>query len=264
MLARVRGSTALVLLLPLLVSSVYLHACSSDDPVAPVEDAGNQEAATPAGNDGGGGGEASCEPSTPPRASRFVPYRPYQPGACTNAQLSGYYKTCLSDGRTAPSCAAFKEQNPTCFDCIDSDEDSPTWAAIVWFRKNMYSETNIPGCVAQQLKEPPSGEGCGAADGKFDDCARLACAGCRTEDTETARTALFDCLRDRAVDAVCAADLSRVNVACAEHIDPPPGDPTNLCFRTTASEAFDSFALRYIQHWCGPPPDGGIADAATD
>lgn len=252
----------LVFCCSLVLVSAALGACSSSpNEGSPLADAGDENAPPDARPPIDDGSAPACEPIAKDRASKWKPPLPRQPNACSPAQLEGYVQSCLYQFETPAVCDAFKKQNTACAGCIDSNEGDTRWGPIVWFRDRMYFDLNTGGCVALVLSDE-SETGCGAAEGHYQDCARIACRGCVTGSAQTDRDALFACLDSRQMRTVCATETANINVACADYLKPGPDNPTTPCF-VIDNESLESQVRRYITSWCSTPVDAG-ADAALD
>lgn len=126
---------------------------------------------------------------------------------------------------------------------------------MVWFQDRRWFDYNAPGCIAQRLHDT-SDDSCAVAEAKLRDCDQLACRHCLTENTQAARDTMFACQGSDGIRKTCAAEVAKVSVACAAHINPGPGDPVRVCY-PSANEPIASYFYRFITMWCG----GGASDS---
>jgi hypothetical protein len=260
-----RMRTIVILLAMQVLIGTALFACSSDEPAR-----------------GGDGGEAGidaplerrpptdvavddassvCAPQPIQGTPRFVPPRPWYQDACTAAQINGYVSSCLVADTSV--CDAFKQQNPTCFACIDSNDTDSSWGPVVRFADRSYSERNFPGCAANALGETGD-SGCGAAEALYEDCRRLACRGCLPIATQADYNALVSCGDRPEANKICASYNASRNVKCGVHLDLAPNDPVTVCIGTGMGSA--QYYRDLLALWCMPKPEGGLdgGDAGGD
>lgn len=247
-----------------LVASGTIGACSSSPEGSPGAEPGPADAtveATAPREASAQDAELACEPTALDGPPKWTPPLPRTPDACSPAEVEGYVQSCLYDFDTPAICEAFKKQNPTCAACLDSNDGDPRWGALVFFRQRMYFDFNYGGCVAHVLGDD-SEEGCGAAEGRIRECERMACRGCVNGSSKSEREALFACIRSQQMRTICAAEIAKWNVACADYVKPTPDDPLAACF-TIGNETLEDQVRRYLTSWCSVPVDAG-ADALTD
>jgi hypothetical protein len=66
-------------------------------------------------------------------------------GACTAAQIDGYFQACLASDSTTASCNTFKNSAATCASCV---APSGAQASGPIVKHGQISEENVGGCVA--------------------------------------------------------------------------------------------------------------------
>lgn len=251
-----RGLICLVLIGSSVLAAAGL-ACSSPESGSVADDAGTEvvDVSLPDVDPPG-----VCAPVAPDRPSRNVPPRPRDPSACTRAQVREYAQSCIVDLEKPSECDAYAKENPTCFACIHSTEDSPDFGPILMFRDRQYFDLNSPGCIAHQLGDY-SDTGCGATEGRFQDCARRACRGCSSDKTQDARDSLFACLDAEDLDNVCASEFAATAAACKGLKTKPPAPESMCLWDGNDAESFAEAILRYLDMWCSTVADAGTADA---
>jgi hypothetical protein len=118
----------------------------------------------------------SCDPHLP---DRWAPvWKPPSPrsAVCTKTEIDREYAGCSAPNTTRATCdAARANVQSTCVDCLYSDENDPTYRAIV-LSKTAW-RTNTAGCIAL-LEEGIAGLGCGAKVQAASQCADAACSTC--------------------------------------------------------------------------------------
>lgn len=200
----------------------------------------------------------ACVPTAFAGTARFVPSRRWHRDACTPAQVAGYVRSCLES--SSDVCAAFAKQNPTCFECAETDEREPEWGPIVIFANGSYFEENFAGCIANALDDL-SQNGCGGSQAQFEECRREACRGCLPIETQEDYDEFARCGGKKDITKVCATELARINVKCAEHLTPGPADPVLPCLGIGLDST--EYFRQYVSLFCtAATPDAG--DASTD
>lgn len=149
---------------------------------------------------------AQCVPNfaTPFTPIWHPPHAP-RPGACTKAQITNEYTTCISSSGSQSGCTALRN-NPThksCAECLNSRESDESYGAIIW-RMDGSWRTNTGGCVAI-LDRDMSAEGCGARVQSASACADAACDGCLpfSNFVECRQKSSAAACRVRYLDSIC-------------------------------------------------------------
>lgn len=178
-------------------------------PDAAIADASMPDTSTPL--DGGhdaGTDAGSCAPVL----TGFTPAThaaTRSPGACSAAQIQGYYDGCLGAAATTSACATWQATaSATCPPCLtgSSDPGGATWGPIVRYARTIAN--NQGGCLA--LDQP--GEAACARDLQAStECRHAACDSACTGATK----ADYDACVAAAQGGVCKAYVDSVNADCA-------------------------------------------------
>lgn len=189
----------------------------------------------------------ACTPQAPNRVPRWTPPTPFHQGVCTDAQVTAFLTACESAGREA--CKAFVAANPACAACALNLEQSSVWGPLVVDDTESYAFLNRAGCVANRIGDT-SASGCGAAEGRLDDCTRNACRGCLPLASPSADE-LGACTLAAADGEECRKERIDYRQKCSFYYDASdPESPGEFCIRQFTR-------LQYIRLWCTGAADGG-------
>jgi len=176
----------------------------------PLETRGSGIPAAGGGGGGGGGaGDAGSDGGCTPALGSFSPAA-YPPagtkGACTAAQVQGYYDACLGPNAGTQVCSTWPAANATCNACLfgATSPVGPSWGPILKYP--LVIAVNQGGCVALDL---PAASACASAlDGQLE-CVHAAC------DLECiASTAENQACLSAAQTGACASYTQTVTVSC--------------------------------------------------
>jgi hypothetical protein len=173
--------------------------------------------------------------------STFVP--PTKPNnQCSPAQLEAAIAACLSGQSTSTTCSAWQNQNAqnaTCFSCLFSDLDAPTYGAYFVYPGD-YATFNNAGCV---MLLDPCWEPCARVFESYVDCRYYSCASsCHT-------FAGIDACKPEADNCSCLAQAGD-DIAC-ENAIMQARSPAAACLTTVQKDINALLGL-----FCGAP-DGG-------
>jgi hypothetical protein len=231
-------------------------ACGDDDERTGFtpDDAGGTDAtpqpsidATFGENDAG-----ACPPMAPTKRAAPSSIKPFQPGTCSPAQVSGYVKECLqSDGN---ACKAYKAASADCATCVESAAADASWGPIVFYENGQYYDYNYGGCIANVTNDF-SATGCGAAQTRYLECRHAACVHCLPTGFPIDYAPFYACQATSATDKLCAAEVTDVGTACAAYF---ATKPTDAC--QAAGLPSTDYLRQLITGWCG----GSASDAGGD
>jgi hypothetical protein len=117
----------------------------------------------------------------------------------------------------------------------------------VVFENGSYLDYNFSGCFANALGDT-SPTGCGAAAALYDDCAHLACRGCKPIQSQADYSRYYACFKEPGVATVCVSELASFNAKCGDYFSPSPSNPVEICQRGVPE---------LIALFCTALPDGG-------
>lgn len=211
--------------------------------------------------DGGHLVDASLPPPPPPPAfdsgptsgcapanvSGFVP-SPYQGanvqhGACTMAQIDGFYAGCLSAGSTSQTCAPYgpggTAANKVCAGCLVSPDTAPKYGVLVESKGNI--SLNVAGCM--EIRDGANGLACAKQYQASEKCDAAACAA-NCPVTDDASFQLYQACVQQASSNGCAAYTQSASCANAE----ADGGPASICFSgQTFQDLYRSIAPVFCQ-----------------
>ncbi|MEI9885754.1 MAG: hypothetical protein WDN08_04495 [Rhizomicrobium sp.] len=228
-------------------------ACGTDEarPSFSIEDASEAEAPPPSVDGSFEPADAGCAPAAPARPIATAPSTHFTSGSCTPTQVDGYLKDCLkSDGNV---CNAYKTANPTCATCVESNSGDPAWGPIVFYGAHQYYDYNFGGCIANVTGDYAA-TGCGAAETRYLECRRAACATCLPAGLPRNYAPFYACENTVATDKLCTEELTGVNTACADYFAAKNKD---ACQSTGLSS--DDYLRQLMTAFCV-----GTGDAGTD
>jgi hypothetical protein len=233
-----------------------LGACSSDDASGDGSDAGAARApdatsdAQLAEVDAGACVPTGAAPRTGPYA-----FASNGSGACTSAQLSALFATCLGDAGTSAGCAAFSAANASCYGCASGPSTSTLLTPVLTTALadgTSFSWANTAGCL-QALD--PAQAACAQAQAVADTCEYDQCGACTQADLAGA---LSSCVNDAVTGSCAPAQVKET--ACDDQLM-----ATDLaaapCFDLyNADGTFTPALLSYVALVCGPPDAGAPGD----
>ncbi|MDB5217112.1 MAG: hypothetical protein JWO86_5039 [Myxococcaceae bacterium] len=231
-------------------------ACSSNDATPTAADAAPDAPASPQREDAAVDAfveldaAVACMPQPLVQQPMWHPPRGLNPSACTTQQLQGYLDSCYFS-RSPAGCDAFRQENPTCFGCVDSRETDPSWAALSWFDNHTWLRVNFTGCVAVGEGDETD-QGCGASWQLVDECERLACRSCSPASTQAQLDDLTACEKKTDATDTCASFIAKADAKCASLGTDSGSAELRRCFVPTGA-SFDDVVHQYITFWCSTP-----------
>jgi hypothetical protein len=238
------------------VALVALAGCSSSDDGSTftvVPDAGPQ-----ADLDAGGtfqvgdsaDGSAPAALCKPAASSSFTPtwQKPtaFAQGACSTAQIDGFYTACLAPPIDAATCTAFVSANGACATCISSQETDAQGGPVIWHASNRYYTMNIPGCIAN-MDHDTSATGCGAAYQAVLQCKEAACSTCFA--SQNGSFSNFSACEAQAGQGSCQKYGTALYNTCDAALH-DAGSPIAACIPPSTSTAKDVYD-RIAPMFCG-------------
>jgi hypothetical protein len=221
-----------------------IFATPPDSGPPPVADDGGVFATTP---DAGASTPAECDPAS---TASFVPDwqtpEAWNQGACTAAQISGFYAACLNPPITATACQAFVQSSGSCSSCLQSQETDATSSAIVWHEQMKYWTVNVAGCIADALDDP-GGTGCGAAYGAAIACRQDSCNACWEAQGTTATFQDFSDCETLAGSTTCQTYAEAVPDKCGD-ISKTAASVCMPSSSATAQQAYMQIAPLFCGH----------------
>jgi hypothetical protein len=176
----------------------------------PLETHGSGTPAPGGGGGGGGGGadaggDGGCAPTLTGFAAATHPAVSTK-GACTAAQVQGYYDACLGPNAATQACANWPTAWPSCNTCLfgASNVTGTGWGPILEYP--LVIAVNQGGCVA--LDRPTATDCASALDAQLE-CAHAAC----DQVCNASLAVNQDCLT-AALTSACASYTQAVTTAC--------------------------------------------------
>lgn len=193
-----------------------------------------------------GGVAPACAPIT---SGTFSPNwkKPsaFAQGACSTAQMDGFYSACLSPPVDKATCEAFVKANGACATCLQSQETDATQGPVIWHADNAYYTMNIAGCIANEQKDL-SPTGCGASYQALLECRESACTACFSHGSGSF-TNFIACEQQAAQP--CAPFSTAMHNACGDSIH-DAGSPASICVPPSSTSSLDVYK-RIAPLFCG-------------
>ena len=192
------------------------------------------------------GGQIPCPPAP---VTSFTPaWKPpvaFKSGACTSAQMSGFFDACLGASSSTGGCTTFVQSNTACAACLQSDETDSEYGPIVWHSNRTYYTTNIAGCIADEQADAGAA-GCGAAYQAVIQCKETACSACLS--AQNPSFSRFATCEGQA-GTECASYSQTLESACGTALV-DAASPVVVCIPPSGDTAEDAY-LRLAPIFCG-------------
>ncbi len=175
-----------------------------------------------------------------------LPAKPakHEASACSSAQISGYYASCLGPNATPSTCTTWQQGYGAsyCGGCLGSNQYDSSWGALVQMTAG-YLSVNVAGCIAVLSgQNPPQSGSCAYAYQSAEACEAASCDSICPVSGDASFQLHEQCI-DKASKGACKIYEDAVDQDCQED-----GGPYALCFD---GPDFETLFLNVAQVLCG-------------